>query len=238
MKAKIEMLARLQSAEKQIRGIEQALELAPRRFESLSQEREALEAAVADADGELKALNRRYRELEREARAQEDRAAKRAARLHEVKTNKEYQATLKEIDDIRTGASAIEDEMIGLLDEIEATEARLSERREIAGRREAELRIEAAEIEAGMARDQERLLAAKAACEAAAGQIEGEMLAIYRHAQAQQKDRVAVAGVQHAVCQGCHMNIPPQLYNELQRQDSIKICPLCQRIIYWLNEEA
>ena len=238
MKAKIEMLARLQSAEKQIRGIEQALELAPGRFESLNHEREALAAAVADADGELKALNRRYRELEREARTQEDRAAKRQARLHEVKTNKEYQATLKEIDDIRAGASAIEDEMIGLLDEIEATEARLSQRRETAERRETELSREAAEIEAGLARDQERLLAAKAACEAVAGQIDSQMLAIYRHAQAQQKDQVAVAGVQHAVCQGCHMNIPPQLYNELQRQDSIKICPLCQRIIYWLNEEA
>ncbi|MEE9535799.1 MAG: C4-type zinc ribbon domain-containing protein, partial [Desulfobacterales bacterium] len=35
-----------------------------------------------------------------------------------------------------------------------------------------------------------------------------------------------------AVCQGCNVNIPPQLYNELQRFDTLMFCPHCQRIIY------
>ncbi len=43
---------------------------------------------------------------------------------------------------------------------------------------------------------------------------------------------VAIAAVNDAVCQGCNMNIPPQMYNELQRFDSLKICPHCQRIVY------
>jgi len=29
------------------------------------------------------------------------------------------------------------------------------------------------------------------------------------------------------------MNIPPQMYNELQRYDSLKLCPFCNRILYW-----
>ncbi|HET6282400.1 MAG TPA: C4-type zinc ribbon domain-containing protein [Polyangia bacterium] len=29
------------------------------------------------------------------------------------------------------------------------------------------------------------------------------------------------------------MNIPPQLYNVLQRGLSIETCPSCHRIIYW-----
>ena len=44
---------------------------------------------------------------------------------------------------------------------------------------------------------------------------------------------IAVAPVKDAVCRGCNMNIPPQMYNELQRCDSLKFCPSCQRIIYW-----
>jgi len=43
---------------------------------------------------------------------------------------------------------------------------------------------------------------------------------------------VTIAPVINAVCQGCHMNIPPQLYNDIQRFDSLKYCPSCQRIIY------
>ena len=48
---------------------------------------------------------------------------------------------------------------------------------------------------------------------------------------------IAVAGVVDAVCQVCRMNIPPQLYNELMRLDSMRFCPNCQRIIYWLDHE-
>ncbi|HFB84009.1 MAG TPA: hypothetical protein ENJ72_04385, partial [Thermodesulfatator sp.] len=38
--------------------------------------------------------------------------------------------------------------------------------------------------------------------------------------------------VNDAICEGCHMNIPPQLYNELMRDNRLMECPLCQRIIY------
>ena len=37
----------------------------------------------------------------------------------------------------------------------------------------------------------------------------------------------------NGTCQGCNMNIPPQLYNILQRGDAIELCPNCNRIIYW-----
>jgi predicted nucleic acid-binding Zn-ribbon protein len=36
-------------------------------------------------------------------------------------------------------------------------------------------------------------------------------------------------------CQGCNMKLPPQLYNILQRGDSIEQCPSCHRLIFWEN---
>jgi predicted nucleic acid-binding Zn-ribbon protein len=33
------------------------------------------------------------------------------------------------------------------------------------------------------------------------------------------------------------MNIPPQVYNELQRCDSLKYCPSCFRIIHWQDQD-
>jgi predicted nucleic acid-binding Zn-ribbon protein len=47
---------------------------------------------------------------------------------------------------------------------------------------------------------------------------------------------LAVAYVENTTCSGCHLNIPPQMYNELQRRDSLKFCPNCDRIIYWKND--
>ncbi|CAD7771580.1 C4-type zinc ribbon domain protein [Candidatus Methanoperedenaceae archaeon GB37] len=43
----------------------------------------------------------------------------------------------------------------------------------------------------------------------------------------------AVVSVNDAVCEGCHMHIPPQNYNELLKCDKLMTCPSCQRIIYW-----
>jgi len=42
----------------------------------------------------------------------------------------------------------------------------------------------------------------------------------------------AVVEVAGGICQGCFMNIPPQLGNEIIRSDKIHLCPSCQRIVY------
>ena len=47
---------------------------------------------------------------------------------------------------------------------------------------------------------------------------------------------LAVVPVQQAICMGCHMNIPAQLFNELQRFDELRFCPHCHRIIYWKEQ--
>jgi len=65
--------------------------------------------------------------------------------------------------------------------------------------------------------------------------VEPELMKHYMELKQQIKGGV-MASVQNAVCNGCHMNIPPQMYNELQRFDSLKYCPFCRRIIYWVNE--
>jgi predicted nucleic acid-binding Zn-ribbon protein len=47
-----------------------------------------------------------------------------------------------------------------------------------------------------------------------------------------------VVAVWKEVCDGCHMSIPPQLYNELQKSNELITCPSCSRIIYWENRNG
>jgi len=51
------------------------------------------------------------------------------------------------------------------------------------------------------------------------------------------KNGRAVVPVWKEVCYGCHMNIPPQMYNELQRNESLMSCPHCERMIYWESRD-
>ena len=64
---------------------------------------------------------------------------------------------------------------------------------------------------------------------------------IKRYSSIRMRRGLAVVPVTTGVCQGCHMAIPPQLYNILIRGETMETCPTCHRIIYWdeiLKEKA
>ena len=47
---------------------------------------------------------------------------------------------------------------------------------------------------------------------------------------------LAVVEVRSGICQGCRMRVPPQLYNEIQRNEQVILCPSCQRMLFWRAE--
>ena len=66
--------------------------------------------------------------------------------------------------------------------------------------------------------------------------IPADLLSRYERVK-KRNNGVGVIPVWKAVCGGCHMNIPPQLYNELQRSNDLLSCPNCNRIMYFKNQE-
>ena len=66
--------------------------------------------------------------------------------------------------------------------------------------------------------------------------IPADLLAQYERIR-KRNNGIGVIPVWKAVCSGCHMNIPPQLYNELQRSNDLLSCPNCNRIMYFQNQE-
>jgi predicted nucleic acid-binding Zn-ribbon protein len=49
---------------------------------------------------------------------------------------------------------------------------------------------------------------------------------------------LAVIEVKDEICQGCNMNIPPQLFVELKKNEEIYNCPHCRRIIFYKNSTS
>ena len=67
-------------------------------------------------------------------------------------------------------------------------------------------------------------------------QVDESVLKKYDHIKAH-KEGIGLSPVVKGVCQGCHMGIPPQKFNELMRGDELMNCPHCRRIIYWGEDE-
>jgi len=72
--------------------------------------------------------------------------------------------------------------------------------------------------------------------ETVSASIDAGLFATYNQVKSNQSNAIGIVAVINAVCQGCNMNIPAQMYNELQRGDSLRKCPICERIIYWKKD--
>lgn len=234
-KEKIQVLVNLQNVEAEIRRIQALLAETPAKLAAIDDEMNAFEATLAEEDGQLQAVQKAYRNQEREAQSVLDQIKKSNERLSTVKTNKEYQSILKEIDDLKRKNSLIEDEMLACLEQIEAADAAVSQKKaQVKDKRQAADRKKG-EIERENQKLTDDLAHLEQAGRDAAQRVDADLLDRYRRVQEQVK-QAAVAPVVDAVCQGCHLNIPRQLFNELHRFDELTFCPHCRRIIFFQEE--
>jgi predicted nucleic acid-binding Zn-ribbon protein len=232
-KEQITALVNLQQNEIDTRNIKASLNDVDRRLEELDSRLIDFKQVIEEQRSVIDELNQKYRNYESDVRLNLDSIKKSEAKLSSVKTNKEYQSSLKEIEDLKKKNSNLEDDMIEFLDAIEQAEDSLKTEEakysEIQNQIETEREIILTETEEGK-RQLENL---DTQWKAISAGIDAALLKTYNTVKLTQNNAVAIIAVIEAVCQGCHMNIPPQMYNELQRGDHLTKCPMCQRLIYW-----
>jgi len=235
-KEKIDTLAKIQKIDIETDRIKALLADVPLRIGALDQQLEAFTGKIEAHKVSITDFNKQYRAYESDLQQNVNRIKKSEEKLRSVKTNKEYQSSLKEIDDLKAISAKIEDEMLAFLEKIETAEKDLQDRK----RQYQEIVEETNQKKAALQRDaeqrQKRLVELESERKAIAAELDDDVIALFNRVKAKQRNGVAIAEVKNAVCLGCNMNIPPQTYNELQRRDSLKYCPSCERIIYWKEE--
>jgi predicted nucleic acid-binding Zn-ribbon protein len=157
-------------------------------------------------------------------------------RLLEVKNNKEYQAMLKEIETAEKTRGDIETQIIALMEEMDKLSVLVKKDEETlkqAGiKHEEEKKIIADDLSAVDA-DTVIWIEKRVGLQKS---VPADLLAQYERVK-KRNNGVGVISVWKAVCNGCQVKIPPQLYNELQRSNDLLSCPNCNRIMYFQNQE-
>jgi len=237
LKEQIFLLIKLQKTDSEIEGIRVRKRDLPEEMEILDEKLKTFEDAVGEVKERLDNLSKTHKEKESELNMGVENIKKTKSKLLSVKTNKEYEATLKEIDSINSRNSHIEDEIIYILDDIENTKANLvTKEKELSDYRTI-YNGKRAKIEKELNSIDNLLDEMTSSYDAIREQIHGDLIKKYDILKVKRNRRVVVP-VWKEVCDGCHMNIPPQMYNELQRSDMLMLCPNCNRIIYWENRES
>lgn len=192
---------------------------------------EALKAAASAVDARVKQRRDRERDLE----AHEAQVEKLRARLSELKTNKEYQAHLFEIEMANKRKREIEDQILALMEQIETGQREAKEAQGRLTEAERALAQEKARLESLSAETVQELAQLEQKQKEIAAQIDGRLLERYAKLKASRK-AVALAPVKDGICFGCRLQLPPQLVAEVKRSDELQSCTYCQRILYWEGE--
>ncbi len=212
-------------------------EEAPRRIAELEKEFEYFEGQYLSKKEEYDNAKKAHHSIEQQIEDLRARLGRQKTRLGEVKTNKEYQAMLKEIDETKKDISRNEDSVLELMDKIERV-----------GMEVAELEKALAEKRRKLEEDRSVLLREGDELKGRLDRLEGIRHLVRERVSPellkkteflfQKQAGIAVSAVENGVCNVCHMNIPPQKFIELQRDEDILQCPHCHRFLYWPGHEG
>ena len=236
MKEQMDTLVKLQAILSEAAEIRTELTSVPEKIRSVDRQRETSANSIAEQSALVDELTKKYRSFETDAKQNQSQISKSQVKLQSVKTNKEYQSSLKEIEELKKNNSLLEDEMLECLDQIDAAEKGLVEKRSDFDRLAVQLDDQRTRIERDAAEKKERLALLDSEEADVMSSVDSNLMSVFNTVKEKQPRGVAIAAVKDAVCQGCNVNIPPQRYNELQRGDQLMFCPNCQRIIYWKQD--
>jgi predicted nucleic acid-binding Zn-ribbon protein len=207
----------------------------PQRIEAFDARLAAAREAVAAAKAQLTDAQTSRRAEEKEVAIVQARLAKYKDQLLEVKTNREYQAMLHEIETAQNDVKAREDRILESMmasDELGAaakkaeTDLKVVEK-EVGAERQA-LEQEVAALDAELERT------AKAR-EGLAREISQPALAIFEQV-AKGRKGIAVSEARDGMCMICHVRLRPQVFNEVRRNDTLIQCDSCRRILFFAGE--
>jgi len=225
-------LIELQKLDLRIMEIAEQRRRIPERLQAVEVPLREAKQSLDETSVAMEASVKERRAHEKDVEAQDAHTDKMRARLSELKTNKEYQAHLFELQMANKKKSEIEDRVLACMEKIEqlqqvakdaqdkvrAAEQVFTKEKQVLDELDGRLSAELAELES---RHRDR-----------SAKVEPALLVRYTKLKASRKDQ-PLAAIKGGMCAGCRLQIPPQLIAEVKRSQDLHTCPYCHRMLYW-----
>jgi len=236
VKRQVDLLVQLQEKDQKIDQLRWQIRQGPERLKGLETQLQTLDQVIEADKKRVEELQQGQREYESDIEDGVAHIRKSRGRLMGIKNNREYKAFLREIEDTEKENAKREDKVLECLEEIEGLNQGFELKEDEVSTRRDGLESERKAVDEEVARIEEELADVEHGREELMQTIDSNLLGKYKQIKTT-SGSIVLSLVNHATCGACHLGIPPQMYNELQRQDTLQLCPHCQRIIYWKEAE-
>lgn len=231
----IEKLLILQDRDRRIRQEEGELA-------RIEPERQSLKAKAATAQAELenaklrvKQIETARKDLELEVEAKKQMIVRYANQQFQTRKNEEYRALAHEIDTCKAAIFEIENGEIELMEQAEVVQKEILTAKQTVNDARKLVDDQVAQLDAREA-NLKKELAALAANRAELAAAVDEIARSRYERLIRSKGENVVVGVEHGVCGGCHMKLPPQLLVMCQAENELVGCSNCGRILYYTRD--
>jgi predicted nucleic acid-binding Zn-ribbon protein len=232
LKEHLELLWELQKIDLDLKHIKEARERYPKELKKLDEKQKLEKERIHKEREKLETLEKERRQKEKNLIGEQDKIKRSEGRMTEVKTNKEYQALLSEIETFKEAAGRIEEEILLVMDEIEEVKKQLSKREKEIALILEKVETEKQKLQEKMEQDEVAWKEKSERREILSKQVESNLFKLYNMLK-EKRQGIGMVSVRNETCQGCFMNVPPQMFIEVQKNNALIRCPNCNRILYW-----
>jgi len=232
LREQLKLLWELQKIDLELRGIKEEKDRYPKEIKKLDEKQKIEKERIQKEREKIESLEKTRRQKEGHLNTEQEKIKRAEGRMSEVKTNKEYQALLSEIDTIKEANSRIEEEILQVMDEIDELKKDLSKREKEMGSTLEKIEGEREKLQEKTAQGEKAWSERVERRELLSKQIESKLVKLYNTLK-EKRQGVGVVSVKNETCQGCFLNVPPQMFIEVQKNNALVRCPHCNRILYW-----
>jgi len=230
LKSHLLKLAGLAELESSLLKIKRQLEEIPQNLKELEDKYKERETQFEEKKTRLAQLEQEYRQKEAELTDSKEKIKTRETRLFEIKTTKEYQATLKEIATAKKQNLETENLLLQRMGEIETLKTELPPLEEEIKNLGDKINQEKGQISGELEGLQKQLEEKNAEKQQLFATLDSSLVSHYERILIRRQP--AIAPVRYGTCQECNMNVPPQLFIELQKYREVIHCTSCNRILF------
>jgi len=231
MEEQIKLLIELQGLDKEIFRLEKILAAKPAEIKALDDAYKAREEETKAKDADLKKLQVEHKNKEVELQTKEEAIKKFQGQLYQIKTNREYTAMEKEINGVRADCSVLEEDIINLLDKIDEADNLKKGRSDQLKTEKGKIEEEKKKISEETKKIETELNGFKEQRKQLADKVDKTVLSKYERIL-RNKDGLALVPIRNNACQGCYLDMPPQVINEIKMKKDLIFCESCARILY------
>lgn len=227
----LDTVKKAQACDSRIYLIQLDLQEIPQLKQQLKAELQSHQASLHALEQSVKDLQLKQKNKEGELAQKEAQIVKFDGQLSQVKTNKEYGSIKQEIASLQADNSLIEEEIIKLMDGVEAASRELKAEKVRLDQVAKEFQKKEQEVSAQENALKTESEALKKERESLVSALPNSIALLYGQI-ANHKQGIVLAPIQGGVCGACKISLRAQVINEVQLGQKVTTCDNCSRILY------